>query len=124
MRKIKFCITTSGELVILESHTDKERWRGKPQGIPVSKAILLPYANDLIVLLEYAYHPRRPFRNLIRMRPDGSIIWHAELPQATANDAYVDIELTGGSLLAWSWSGYRVVIDPVSGKIIQKTFIK
>ena len=119
-----FYITSSGELVILETHTGKEIWKGMPEGVPVSKAIPLPNTDNMIVLLEFSHYPRRSFSNLIRMRPDGSIIWHAELPQAAANDAYVDIELREGSLLAWSWSGYRTVISPDSGIIVQKTITK
>lgn len=124
MRKTTFYITSSGELVILESHTGKELWKGMPEGVPVSKAIPLPNTDDVIVLLEFSHHPRRSFSNLIRMRPDGSITWHAELPKAAANDAYVDIELRDGSLVAWSWSGYKAIIAPDSGSIIQKTVTK
>ena len=122
MTKTTFYITPSGELVILESRTGKEIWRGMPEGVPVSKAIALPDISDMMVLLAYPHHPRRLFSNLIRMRPDGSIVWHAELP--TGNDAYVDIEFRDGSLSAWSWSGYKALVDLDSGSIALKTFTK
>ena len=124
MEKIKFYVTSSGELVILESHPCTEIWRGMPEGVPVSKAISAPNTNDIIVLLEYSHNPKHSFNNLIRIGPDGSIIWYAELPKTAANDAYVEMELRENSLLAWSWSGYKAVIDLNSGNIVQKAFTK
>ena len=88
------------------------------------KPFLYPTPIDIIVLLEFSHYLRRSFSNLIRINPYGSIIWHAELPQATENDAYVDVELKDGILMAWSWSGYRTVISPDSGRIVQKTITK
>ena len=72
MTKTTFYITPSGELVILESRTGKEIWRGMPKGVPVSKAIVLPDTSDIMILLAYSHHSRRLFSNLIRMRPDGA----------------------------------------------------
>lgn len=90
----------------------------------VNQAVLpVPGSDEGIVLLEYWAQPQHGFRNLMRCRPDGSVVWRAELPDER-DDAYVEVRWTAEGLQAGSWSGYQVLFDPDNGRIISLTFTK
>jgi hypothetical protein len=89
----------------------------------VDKAIAIPRSQDSIVLLDYGQSKVNRFRNLLRCRPDGQVVWTADLPGGDI-EAYVDVSWDGDKLSATSWSGYKVLIDPSTGKVTGRTFVK
>jgi hypothetical protein len=99
-------------------------WRGRPEERDIRWTAAVPYSNAAIVLYEYyrSDHPYGGFENLIRINPDGSIVWRAELPEG--DDKYVHASMADGRLLAHSYDGYEVEIDLEDGKIISKVFSK
>lgn len=117
------CHVIDQDLVITDSVTGRTVWRGKLDGYPVWKALAIPNSDDCIVLLEYWARPEYPFQNLLRIGRDGSIRWRAQLPDIGA-DAYISIRLTEHELMASSWSGFRVVLDPETGSICSQEFTK
>ena len=113
------------ELIISDKSTSGVIWHGKPYGCSIDKIIPLPNLLSCVVLLEYYEFYISEYRglgNLLLLAEDGRIKWHAEFPQSS--DSYVDIVLSGEKLLANSWSGYLVQIDPKNGKLLNKTFTK
>ena len=101
-----------------------ELWRGLPEGYPVEWVTPIPEKTDAIVMYHY-YRPKRPyggFNNLVRIRPDGSIVWRADLP--ARDDPYTFAALEGTKLIASSWNGFSVEIDLETGKIISQEFTK
>ena len=98
-------------------------WRGRPDGMAVQKVIPLLGSPDAIVLLEYSQSGKNRFPNLVRCRPDGHIVWKADLPAGDI-EAYVDVEWNDEGLSASCWSGRNVVVDGATGQIVQETFVK
>ncbi len=90
----------------------------------IAKRFVIPGSTDEVELASYkpsavaANH-----ENLRRLKSTGEVVWVAEMPERTG-DAYVDARLEGGSLTAWSWSCYRVVIELATGKITERVFTK
>jgi hypothetical protein len=101
----------------------KVSWEGLPDGRAVQKILRLPESDDHVVLLEYHSGGSENQQNLVRISPNGSIVWRAELPRSQT-DTYVDAEIKGGRLFAGSWSAFHVEIDPESGKILSREFTK
>jgi hypothetical protein len=79
----------------------------------ISMAAPVPNSEDIIVMLKYI----AAFRNVFRCKPDGSVLWQAELPTNT-DDVYTNIEWKGGKLTAYSRSCNSVVLDVTTGKIL------
>jgi hypothetical protein len=76
---------------------------------------VLPIKNseDKIVMLKYT----GAFKNVLRCKPDGTIVWQAELP-TKANDVYTNIERRDDYLLAYSRSCVLVKLDEKTGLIL------
>ena len=60
---------------------------------------------------------------IICARPDGSIAWQA-LPPAGGRDVWVSVALEGDSVVANSWSCFRVVYDVTTGSETARHFTK
>jgi len=99
------------------------RWQGRPDGYPVQAVSPLPQDGGVIVLLDYMSGPKN-FANLVLVRSDGTTVWHAAPPDTSGEDAFVEFRWKGNELVANSWSGYRVQIDPNTGTITDQTFVK
>jgi hypothetical protein len=112
------------DLVVQDAAGTRTVWRGRPDGHPVRSVLPVADASGCIVLLDYSRGPPGAFPNLIRCRPDGSVEWRAALPTTAGSDAYVRVSWDEGRLLANSWSGYQVVVDPDTGRITSSTFTK
>lgn len=111
------------ELVARESSSGATVWRGRPEGHRVWRTLSIPGEEDCLVLSEYWTKSDRPFRNLMQCRPDGSVVWRAELPDRGV-DVYVAMDWNDNRLLATSWSGWEVVVDVKTGAIVSTTFTK
>ena len=66
----------------------------------------------------------RPNRNLVCVELDGNVRWVAELPTTDTADCFTGVKRDGVLLLANTWSGYAVWIDPVTGKTLRCQFTK
>jgi hypothetical protein len=82
----------------------------------ISMALPLPNSEDIIVMMKYVAN----FRNVFRCKPDGSILWQAELP-TKADDVYTNIKWRDGKLTAYSRSCISVQLDVETGKIMSST---
>ena len=82
----------------------------------------IPGTDETIVLLEPSEGPK-VVQNLIRVSPDGKVVWRAELP-GSEPDSYTEIQLQGNGVVANTWTGYRRLINIESGKIISEVFVK
>jgi hypothetical protein len=112
-----------GALTVADD-SGNELWKGRPEGHPVEWVTPVPEQADAIVMYHY-YRPKRPyggFNNLVRIHPDGSIVWRAALPQS--DDEYTFAALDGTKLIASSWNGFRVEINLETGKITSQKFTK
>jgi len=64
-------------------------------------------------------------QNLVRVDRRGSVVWRADTPDASAGDSWVSVEDAGeGRLMATSWSGWRVRLNPETGEIAARQFVK
>jgi hypothetical protein len=111
--------------LIISDKLNKMIWHGKPYGCPISIIIPMPKLSGCIVLLEYYEFSLSEYHglgNLIFLNDDGKVTWHAELPESI--DSYVYIKFDGVKLFANSWSGYLVQLNPINGKLLNKTFTK
>jgi hypothetical protein len=110
--------------LVIEDAEGKIHWQGKPEERPVEWAAAVPGSDDGLALYHY-YRPDHPyggFENLVRVRTDGSILWHAQLP--AGDDKYVRSWLRDNKLLAYSYGGFDVEINLENGRIIAKRFSK
>jgi outer membrane protein assembly factor BamB len=113
------------DLVVREANTGQLVWKGQPDNYPVETVLPIPDAEDCIVLLKYNSGPADgDFHNLLRCRPDGEVVWRANLPNPGTSDFYVTISWKDGVLVGYSWSGYLADIDPATGKIVSMLFTK
>jgi hypothetical protein len=60
---------------------------------------------------------------LVRRAADGSISWRHDPPEG-GQDVFVTVELRPNELAMKSWSGWRVIADPVSGAETRRYFTK
>jgi hypothetical protein len=109
---------------------------GDPQRHAVARRLSIPGSGDQVLLLDpQAAGGGRSFRNLLRWREDGVILWHAPLPvnehggpYGDAVDCYTDVTMSyfEGSpcVQAFSWSCYSVAIEPNEGRLLSCTFTK
>lgn len=84
-------------------------------GLPsyeIAKVIPAPKRDEQIVMLKYT----GSFKNILRCRLDGSILWQADLPGE--DDVYTNVEWQDGKLNAFSRSCMSVFLDAETGKII------
>jgi len=62
--------------------------------------------------------------NLFCYSPDGIVLWKAELPINNNEEDYYYRISSRSPLIVNSFSSYRCEIDPTTGKIIRKEFLK
>ena len=119
------------ELVVLWHGKDRSGWPGAKladneefEGRRIEYQIALPN-RDRILLLAFVYGGPKTQQNLIKVDGSGLVLWRADPPDASAGDSWVSIDDTGdGNLMANSWSGWRVRIDPETGLVTSKQFVK
>lgn len=86
----------------------------------VLQALALPETGECVVIVEEMRS--NADGNLMRIRSNGSVVWRADAPLEFG--PYVKVALENGTLLAWSWSGHRLNIDPERGSVIRSMFVK
>ena len=90
--------------------------------VPVVQVLTLQSGDGCLVLLEYNASRKPTFENLLRVRPDGTVVWRAELPQS--HDAFVAVVDRGNRVEAHTWNGFRVEIDLDTGRTKNVRFVK
>ena len=135
----------NGDLIIKDVSSQNIIWGGKPLNCSVENMIIDEINERCFVLLSkgdgprlYPGGPLKAFRNLICMNTSGEIIWRADLP-GSGIDYYTSIiwakdlqtnifdiklEFEPNSLIALSFSGFLVNINPENGKFISQLLIK
>lgn len=91
---------------------------------PIEK--LIKYHKIFLVLLNPDSNMKEwgQFKNLIGVDEQGTILWKADLPTTITGDTYHSLEIRDDKIYAYSWCSYECCIDPVTGKILNKTFTK
>jgi hypothetical protein len=95
-------------------------WQGTFNGARIKLAV--PVDGECIILLDPDASKQPNFNNLLRVGQDGDPRWFAELPRSP--DAFIDMRLEEDSLVARSWSGYKVRIDIGSGRRLAQELVK
>lgn len=98
---------------------------GKSYELEHRVADAIEYKDRVVVLFDPEDYTDKfgQFPNLIAISHDGKKLWTAELPTTTSGDRYYRI-VRGESLRAASIYSFVCDIDPRTGKIVRKDFVK
>ena len=106
---------------------DRVIWRGKPDGRDAIHVVALPSTSDAVVLLKWpAEHNGKmssiaTWTNLVRITSDGRIVWRAG--GLDIEDRWTSVRWADG-LVASTWAGFAVNLDPDTGEMVSRTFSK
>jgi hypothetical protein len=92
------------------------------KGIPVYKVLPFSSGDGCLVLLDPGFSKAPTFENLLCVKSSGHVEWRAQLPDS--HDAFVDVLFVGEAIEGRTWNGYRVEIDPATGKSKKIGFTK
>ncbi len=107
---------------VFRSAAGSIHWRGEYQGMKVVAAQPVDNDSKCLILLDTMASKEPTFENLLSVESEGDVVWKAELPQS--HDTFVSFQGKADGLLANMWSGYRVRLDPATGKLMQKQFVE
>ncbi len=62
--------------------------------------------------------------NLVCEEADGRERWRIAPRMDELGDCFVHVELREGALLAWTWSCFRLTLDPQTGAELASLFVK
>jgi hypothetical protein len=100
-------------------------WRGKPDGRDAVAVVALPSTSDAVVLLKWPieHHGKATasWTNLVRIASDGGIVWRAG--GLDLEDCWISVRWADG-LVAKTWAGFAVTLDPDTGEMLSRTFSK
>lgn len=113
-----------GDEIEISGASGQQIWRGRPLGYPVKSVIPLVAEDGCIVLCDPDAQLGGYFENVLRIACDGSVLWRAPMPSSRNDDCYTAIGYDADALVANSWSGYRVRIDPNSGRLLESSLTK
>jgi hypothetical protein len=91
--------------------------------LSISEVHASPDGKDIILLFALSSPGYKTVGNLARVATTGDVLWWAELTD-TGRDTYVAVKTNGGRIVAQSWDGYSCEIDPKTGRILSKKFVK
>lgn len=118
-----FFSVSDGMLTIL-SDDAPVLWTGQPDGMRVLDLRVASDGCSAIALLDPPAGAGR-VRNLVRITSSGDVAWRGELPEDGPTDAFVSLDVgIEGVVLAATWTGYRVRLDPVTGRLLAQEFTK
>jgi hypothetical protein len=116
--------SVSDGLLTVSSDEAPELWAGLPDGMPVLDLRVASDGRSAIALLEPPAGGGR-VRNLVGVLASGEVAWRGELPEVGGTDAFVALDIgMDGVILAATWMGYRVRLDPVTGRLLGQEFTK
>jgi len=90
----------------------------------IDKRIELADNLGSVILYDSDSHVSRNGSNLMRLNPDGHVLWKASLPGTDWDDCFMDVAWDGSILKASTWSGHLVTLDMKSGDITESVFTK
>lgn len=123
MKDLALFSVSNGVLSILRDGASGA-WTGRPDGMQVLEVRAVPDRGAAVALLDVPPGIGRR-SNLLGISADGGIRWRGELPQGNATDSFIDFDIeSNGVVVASTWSGYRVRLDPDDGQIIEQEFTK
>jgi outer membrane protein assembly factor BamB len=122
-RSIIFSLHDKG-IVVTDLGTGEVLWAGRPLGYMASEVLAFPSGDRAIVLLDYSSMPTGPAQNLICIGENGEVLWRSPLPTESPTDAFTAVRFVDDRIIANSWSGFRSVVDPQTGELIERTFVK
>lgn len=108
------------DLVILHSPQREVVWRGSFDGGRVVKLAALPGSDGCVVVVWNSSEDK--WQNLVRVAPDGRVVWRAPRPPGIGGYSWVGLE--DGKLYAQSLYGYRLRLDIGTGAILEEEFTK
>lgn len=114
--------TIANRLRVYSAPNGSLSWQGDYEGMPVIALLAVKSNAVWIVLLEPSATKQPTFENLLCIAGDGHLIWKAELP--STHDCFVEVQDGPDGLIAATWSGYRVKLNPETGKIMERKFTK
>jgi len=115
------CRLDDHALVIRDS-TGHVLWEGRVEGVDVLSVVRL--GETCVAVLEWGQKQQvGRLLNLVRVAKNGSVLWRAEMPTNRNAEAYTKISIEGEDLVAWSFSGLMVRLDPETGRIRSKQFV-
>ncbi len=84
-----------------------------------------PFGELIIVWLDPESYQQKfgQFPNIIAFSASGVELWKAELPTNQSGDRF-DFIFSKQPLIAGSFTSFRCTIDPETGKIVEKEFLK
>ena len=94
------------------------------QTVKVLDRIDLPDNAGSITLYDWMAKEVEDGRNLIRVDPDGRVLWQAEPPLPGKRDCFTSMQWDGKTLTAFTWSSYKVSIDMQDGTVTVLYFEK
>jgi hypothetical protein len=105
---------------------DRTIWVGRIHDVSVLDAFSLPGTPDGIVVLDWMDEPEgvpawQPYRNLLRIGSNGTVVWRAELPKN--EKSFTEAKWEEGALIALTWS-HRCKVNPDTGQVMEAIFTK
>ena len=97
-------------------------WQGDYEGMPVIAMLSVKSNLAWIILLDPLATKQPTFENLLCIAHDGRVLWRAELPET--HDCFVEVQVRPVGPIAATWSGYRVKLNPDTGRIAEWQFAK
>lgn len=120
-----FFAVEDGSLRISTSDSAWE-WRGRPDDMAVLDLRVTSDGEAAIVLLDPPGGQGR-IRNLVKVLRDGRVAWRGELPPQDSTDCFVSVDIgpdLDRHVIAGTWSGYSVRLDPTTGRLLSQKFTK
>lgn len=116
---------------VIDGHVEVTRdgeviWWGDVAGGVAYQVLELPGTDDAVVTLNWMHPPEgvenwHSFQNLMRIRPDGTVVWTAPLPGSETS--YTGAKWLDGELLGFLW-GHTAELDPATGAVKRWWFTK
>jgi hypothetical protein len=110
------------EFSVIQEADGLLNWHGLYRGKKVKTALPVEQGAKCILLLDPDACLSGAFDNLFCIDRGGSVVWTAPLP--TSRDAFVEMNLGSDGLHAVSWSGYHLLLDAQSGRLLSQVFVK
>ena len=110
-----------GQFTVFRAADGAFSWSGSYRAMKVVAALPID-GERCLILLDTAASKQEVFENLLCVECVGNVVWKAELPDQP--DAFVKFEMVADGLRAWTWSGWALRLDPATGKILGRQFVK
>jgi hypothetical protein len=89
---------------------------------PIREQVVLPDGCKAL-LYDMPIHGAGVVSNLACETPDGSVVWTAS-PGDAGPDEFVSMRFDGNTLVANTWSGFALWLNPATGQELRREFTK